>query len=70
MEYGIPRLRAGVNFIENGINQNTIPRMKQQYLAPESEVIRLESPGPLCLSGQDTEKYYTSGNSYDDDDFS
>lgn len=44
--------------------------MKQQYLAPESEVIRLESPGPLCLSGQDTEKYYTSGNSYDDDDFS
>ena len=44
--------------------------MKQLYLAPEIDVIRLESPGPLCLSGQDTEKYYTSGNSYNDDDFS
>ena len=70
MEYGIPRLRAGRIFIENGINQNTIQQMKQQYLAPEIDVIRLESPGPLCLSGQDTEKYYTSGNSYNDDDFS
>ena len=45
--------------------------MKQHYLAPECEVIKMEATGPFCQSNKtsSTEKVSVSSTSYGDSDF-
>lgn len=52
------------------MNQHRLPSVpKRAYLAPESEEVFISMTGLLCVSGEDTESYSQSSNSYGDADF-